>query len=194
MPGAVALYLDNFLRGLTLAALGAASLVALTHWAVHAGHLAAFGGWARTVRRLSDPALRPLERRLVRAGRNPQDAPYWLLGLAVFGGILVVSLSRWLVGFAYTVAALPRQGPGVIAVFVLDLATNVLLLALIIRVLTSWLGAGRFLRVAMWAHRLTDWLVLPIRKRLPAIGPFDWSPFVAYIVLLLARAGLYMVF
>ena len=35
---------------------------------------------------------------------------------------------------------------------------------------------------------LTDWLILPIARRLPPMGTLDLSPFVAYLVLLLLRA------
>ena len=45
-----------------------ALLVALTHWAVRAKHLGAFGAWPRFVRGWSDPLLKPLERRIVRSG------------------------------------------------------------------------------------------------------------------------------
>ena len=36
--------------------------------------------------RLSDPVLLPLERRIFRAGGNPQNAPLWLLGIVIGGG------------------------------------------------------------------------------------------------------------
>ena len=39
-----------------------------------------FGAWPSLIRRASDPVLRPLERRVVRMGGNPQDAPLWLIG------------------------------------------------------------------------------------------------------------------
>jgi uncharacterized protein YggT (Ycf19 family) len=38
------------------------------------------------------------------------------------------------------------------------------------------------------AWLLTDWLVEPIRRRLPPFGPLDLSPLVAYFALVLLRA------
>jgi YggT family protein len=179
--------LDTVLRLGVLAAAAGAAVVALTHWAVRSGRIPAFGPWARGVRKLSDPVLRPLERALVRWGRNPQQAPLWLLGLVIVSGILVLTFARWLVGFMLTLDSLRHAGPRAWISFAVDLGFNVLLLALLIRVVGSWLGAGRYHRLTRPCYLLTDWLVEPIRRRLPPLGPVDASPVVAYIGLLVLR-------
>ena len=179
---------DLVLRSLILATALAAGLVALTHWAVRSRHLEPFGGWARLVRRLSDPLLLPIERRLVRLGRSPQEAPFWLFGVALIGGILLLSLSQWLMGFGFTVAALRGASPTVWLRFGLSLAFNLLILALMVRVVGSWFGLSRYHGVGRPAWLLTDWLVEPIRRRLPAFGPLDLSPLIAYFALVLLRA------
>jgi YggT family protein len=180
--------IDLILRILILAAAAAAGIVALTHWAVRARHLQPFGGWPRLVRRLSDPLLRPLERRLVRLGRNPQEAPWWLFGLAVAGGILALSLSRWLIGFALTVAGLQGAQPTVWLRFGLGLLFDLLILALVLRVVGSWFGLSRYRWPGRPAWLLTDWLVEPIRRRLPPFGPLDLSPLIAWFALVLLRS------
>jgi YggT family protein len=179
---------DVVLRSLILTAAVAAGLVALTHWAVRSQYLQPFGSWPRLVRRLSDPLLLPIERRLVRLGRNPQEAPFWLFGAVVIGGILLLSLSRWLMSFGFTVAALRHASPAVWLRFGVALVFNVLILALMVRVLGSWFGLSRFRGVGRPAWLLTDWLVEPIRRRLPPFGPLDLSPLVAYFALVLLRA------
>lgn len=186
MDGAAAL-LDAVLRYAVLATALAAGVVALTHWAVRAGHLPPFGTVATTVRRLSDPALRPVEGTLRRLGRNPQDAPLWLLGLTVLGGVIVLSATRWVLGLALHLLSLRGAGPGAWARTLAGLAFDLAILALIVRVIGSWFGAGRYgpLRPA-WV--LTDWLVEPIRRRLPGVGPIDLSPLVAWVLLVLARS------
>jgi uncharacterized protein YggT (Ycf19 family) len=60
-------------------------------------------------------------------------------------------------------------------------------MALLVRVIGTWFGAGRRGRLRP-AWVMTDWLVEPIRRRLPALGPVDVSPIVAWFVLILARA------
>lgn len=188
MPATVFSQLDTLLRVLALAALAAAGAVALTHSALRARRLSPFGPWARWVRRWSDPLLLPIERRILRFGRTPQEAPLWLVGLVVVSGILLITVTRWLGRFLATLAALATAGPAAMVAFAVNLAFDLLILALLVRIIGSWLGAGRFTRVVLWAYRLTDWLVEPIRRRLPPFGAFDWSPLVAYLILFVARA------
>jgi len=37
------------------------------------------------------------------------------------------------------------------------------------------------------AYFLTDWLVEPIRRVLPPMGAFDWSPLAAWLVLVVLQ-------
>ena len=93
-------------RAIVVLALAYASVVAFTHWAVQSRRIEPFGTWARFVRRLSDPLLQPLERRILRGGGNPQNAPYWLLGIVIGGGLVLLSFTMWLVEL---VARLQRE-------------------------------------------------------------------------------------
>jgi len=177
-------------RLLVLAAVAATVAVAATHWAVRAKHLSPFGAPARTVRRLSDPVLRPLEKRLVRWGRNPQDAPLWLVGLTVASGILLLSLLGWLTGWINQLLWLQSAGPITWVRFLVASVTQVLMLAILVRVIASWFGVSTLNRRMRPVAFLTDWLIEPIRRRLPPTGPLDLSPIVAYFVLFLLRGVL----
>lgn len=42
-------------------------------------------------------------------------------------------------------------------------------------------------------YALTEWILAPIRRRLPPFGIIDASPIVAYLLLLLLRALLFRV-
>lgn len=179
-------------RILVLASASAAAVVALTHWAVRQKHLSAFGGFPRFVRRWSDPIVRPLERRMVRWGRNPQDAPLWLLGIAVLGGILLLSVMGWATGWIGQLLWLRQAGASQWAQFMVSSVTQILMLAILVRVIGSWVGATDFTPWMKPFVFLTEWLVAPIRRRLPTMGPFDLSPIVAYFVLILARAVLFV--
>jgi len=160
------------------------AIVALTHWAVRRGTLNAFGAWARVVRRWSDPVLRPLERRIVRSGGNPQDASLWLVGVAVVGGLVLIGLVNWLIDFGLTVY---QSRGGSLIVMLLHYTFALLRLAIMVRVLSSWVGLSRYSKVMRLVYGLTDWLVEPIRRILPPLGMFDFSPVVAYFVLYLAE-------
>jgi YggT family protein len=165
-----------------------AAVVALTHWAVRGGKLSPFGGWARFVRSWSDPLLRPIEQRLHRSGGNPQQAPWWLLGLTVLGGLALLALLRWLLGFSYTIATIGDSGSRVALAMVVSTLFSVLIAALMIRVIASWLGIGPYGRIMRIMHAMTDWLLEPIQRALPNFGPLDLSPLVAYFALVLTRS------
>ena len=75
------------------------------------------------------------------------------------------------------------SGPRGVLRLVVLLAGRGIIAALIIRVIASWFGAGRYHPWIKWTYPLTDWCVLPLRKIIPPIGMFDFSPFVAFFLL-----------
>jgi YggT family protein len=175
--------LETALRWLVLAAFAYGAVVALTHWAVRSRRLQPFGVWPRFVRRTSDPLLRPLETRIVRFGRNPQDAPLWLLGGIVVGGLLLISLVRWLGGWWLRLQYLAAAGPGAWLPLVVAGLFNLVQLAIFVRVIASWFGVSEYRSWMRPVVRLTDWIIVPLRRVLPTVGPFDISPIVAYFLL-----------
>ncbi len=175
-------------RILVGAAFVATLVVALTHWLVREGKVPAFGAWARFVRGWSDPLLKPIEARLLRAGGNPQHAPFWLAGLVVVGGLILLQLLQGLFSWLLRAEYFASGGPRALALFLLDTVFSLLIFALIVRVIGSWLGAGRYNRLMRLAYSLTDWLVEPIRRLLPSTGMFDFSPMVAWLALVLLRS------
>lgn len=179
--------LDIAVRSIVLFALAFAATVALTHWAVRSRRINPFGAWPRLVRRASDPILLPLERRVVRAGGSPQNAPLWLLGLVIGGGLLLLSLTQWLIGTAASVVLLAHGGPRVWIRVVVSAAFTILMAAIFIRVIASWLGIGPYRPWMRPIMALTSWLIEPIRRILPPVGMFDFSPMVAWLVLYVAR-------
>ena len=166
-----------------LIALGFGAVVAITHAAVRARRLDAFGGWPRLVRRVSDPAVRPIERRVTRMGGNPQDAPLWLLGIIVVGGLLLLTLVGWLGRSALRLGLLVDAGPMAWLAAIAGAAFAILRIALIVRVVSSWFGISPFARWMRPVILLTDWMIVPLRRVLPTLGPFDFSPVVAYLLL-----------
>lgn len=140
------------------------------------------------MRTLAGPLLRPIEARLHRAGANPMDAPLWLLGVVAVAGIALVSLARWVTSLATILSGMSGAPASAWIRLVGAAAFTVVFSALFIRVIGSWLGLGRFTRWMRPVFLLTDWIVEPIRRRLPPFGALDASPLVAYGILLLLRA------
>lgn len=174
-------------RALAVVALAFSSVVALTYYLVRSRRIGPFGAWPRGVRRVADPILAPIERQLSRAGRNPQDAPLWLFGFTVAGGLVLIALTDWLSGFAERARIAAGSGAGGMAAFVLNGVFTVLIAALIVRVVASWFGIGAYNKHFRPVILLTEWLVAPIRRVLPPGGMIDFSPMVAWLVLVLGR-------
>ncbi|MES1259336.1 MAG: YggT family protein [Gemmatimonadota bacterium] len=174
----------NVVQGVRFFVAGAFVLslvVWLTHWGVRKGSISPFGAWAKFVRRWSDPLLRPIERRLVRSGANPQDAPAWLIGVTVVGGLVLIGVVDWIIGFGLTIYE--NAAAGALLPTVVHSLFELLKLAVMIRVIVSWINISPYSTFMRIINGLTDWLIDPIRKILPTIGMFDFSPLVAYVVL-----------
>jgi YggT family protein len=182
--------LDIAVRSIVLLALAFAATVALTHWAVRSRRIDPFGTWPRLVRRISDPILLPLERRVIRAGGSPQNAPLWLLGLVIGCGLLLLSLTQWLIGTAAGLVLLAHGGPRVWLRVLVSAVFTILMAAILIRVIGSWLGIGEYRKWMRPVYALTNWLIDPIRRILPPVGIFDFSPMVAWLVLYVVRGFL----
>ena len=179
--------LDLAARILVVVALVYASAVALTHWAVRSRRITPFGAWPRFMRRASDPVLLPLERRVVRAGGSPQDAPLWLVGIVDRRRAAAAepgSLARRLRG--HSDGRWPVAGPRAWARFLLSGLFTLLMVALFVRVISSWFGISPYRPWMRPVMLLTDWLIEPIRRILPPFGMIDFSPLVAWLVLSLA--------
>lgn len=186
--GGIAQSIDLILRGIVLAAFVTAAVIALTHWLVREGRIAPFNPLVTAIRRLSDPVLRPLERTVVRQGRNPQEGPFWLLAIVIVAGIVLISIGRWLTGLILAMGALTHSGPAGWVRFLVELVSYLLIVAIVVRVIGTWIGVGRYTRWMRPIYLATDWLLEPIRRRLPAFGMIDLSPLIAFILILLARA------
>src|SRR5438552_3072960 len=93
------------LRYLVFAAFAGSALVALASWLVRTRRISPFGTLGRALRTASDPLIRPVETRLVRAGGNPVHAGWWLVVAVAAAGVLLITLWNWLVDTAYAVTA-----------------------------------------------------------------------------------------
>lgn len=183
----VAVATELAVRILIVLVLGYALAVAVTHWAVQRRHIGPFGAWPRLIRRTSDPVLDPIERRLVRMGRNPQDAPLWLLGLVILGGLLLMALVGWVMETIWRLSRVGSLGPEAWVLTLVGWVFGILIIALIVRVVSTWFGVSPYARWMRPVVLLTEWLLAPVRRRIPPFGMIDLSPLVAYFVLVLLR-------
>ena len=171
-------------RVVFLALAAAATAVCVVDWAVRTRRISPFSGIARFFRSSIDPLLAPIERRIVRSGGIPSNAPWWGLGIVILAGILII----WLLGFIRSqvtvIAFAAGSGPRGILHLIVGWIFAILQIALLIRVVSSW-----FPRVAdsvwiRWTYTLTEPILRPLRRIIPPIGGMiDITPIVGYFVL-----------
>lgn len=165
------------------------ALIALVDWLVRTRRLNPFGRVARFFRRVVDPLMAPVERRVVRAGGLPSSAPWWSLVFVVVAGILLVALLDFLRGFAADVA-FGVTTPARFGVLLVSWTLTLLKVALIVRVISSWFGMSPFSRWIRWSFVLTEWMLAPLRRVIPLFGPVDVTPLVAYFLLVIVGSVL----
>ena len=67
------------------------------------------------------------------------------------------------------------------------LTLTVFLIAVIIRVILSWVSPGQYNPVIGLVHKLSDPILKPLRKLIPSLGGLDLSPLFATLLLLVAK-------
>ncbi|HXQ29542.1 MAG TPA: YggT family protein [Gemmatimonadales bacterium] len=175
-------------RMVVFAAFAGALVVAVAAWAVRTRRVSPFSALGRAFRSLSDPVVSPVERALVRVGGSPRHAGWWLVVGVAAAGVLLLTLLEWVARTVAELEGAAGAGPTALARLGVELAYDVLVIALFVRVVGSWLGTFRYARGMRLVYGLTDWLVEPLRRVLPPFGAFDWSPLAAWLVLWVLRA------
>lgn len=175
------------LRPTVFAIAVATATAAAASWAVRTRRIGPFTGFARLTRRRIDPLFLPAERRVVRLGGMPAQAPWWTVGAMVVGGLLVLAILDFVRQQLMLLAATTYSGPRGVFMLVVNWVLMLLKVAIMARVVSSWVGGGPFSKWWGWSYKLTDWMLKPIRKILPTFGPLDLSPLVAYLAISLLQ-------
>jgi YggT family protein len=160
-----------------------AGAVCVMDWAIRTRKISPFSGLARFFRNRVDPLLRPIETAIVRRGGMPSAAPLWTLLAIVVTGIVTLQLLKFVGGLLMQLSAAaadPRQFP----LLLIGWALQLLLLALLVRVISSWLPISPYSKWVRWSYVATDWLLGPIRRIVPPFGAIDASPIIAWLLIL----------
>jgi len=157
--------------------------VAAIDWLVRSRRLSPFGRVARFFRSYVDPLLAPIERRVVRAGGLPTSAPWWALAFVVLGGILLLEGLGYARGMTAELLSAGMSGPSSITRVLLRWTFLLLEVALMVRVIASWLAISRYSRWVRWSFALTEWMLRPIRRVVPTVSMVDFSPLIAWFLL-----------
>jgi YggT family protein len=163
-----------------------AAILALVSWLERTRRINAFSAASRFARNVLDPALAPVDRLVARTGGRRTSTPWWGVFLVLVLGAVVIGLVdfvREILAFAYYASS---QGPRSVLRLVVGWAFGLLQVAIMVRVVTSWVG-GAYSWVGRTAFRLTEWFLAPLRRVLPPMGTVDLSPIVAYFAISLLR-------
>lgn len=169
-------------------------VVCVVDWAVRTRRISPFNGVARFFRSTVDPLIAPLERRVVRAGGSPASAPWWALVAVLVGGFLLLTLFEFIHWQLITAAVLARSGPAGIAHLVISAFFSILRIAIIVRVIASWLPVSQLSHWIRWSYRLSEPVLVPLRQFVPTLGGIDITPIIAYFLLGLIESAIFHVF
>jgi YggT family protein len=166
-------------------------VICLLDWAVRTRKISPFNAVARFCRSTVDPIIAPIERRVVRAGGSPAAAPLWALAAVVIGGILLLTLVD--VIRLEVVRSIIATSEGTAGIFhlLVSWTFTLLKLAIVVRVISSWLPISPYSPWVRWSYALSEPILSPLRRVIPVLGGLDISPIVAYILLGLLESFLF---
>ncbi len=127
-------------------------IVFAVDWLVRTRRLNPFGPVARFVRRTVDPMILPVERRIVRAGGLPTSAPWWALVAVVVGGILLILALEFVRDLVLVALSAAGRGPHALYGLLVSWTFGILKLALIVRVIASWLQVSLYRPWIRWSR------------------------------------------
>jgi YggT family protein len=165
-------------------------VICVLDWAVRTRKISPFNAIARFCRATVDPLIAPIERKVVRAGGTPASAPLWALAAVVIGGILLLSLLDFiLLQVARSMIASQNGAAGIFQLLV-SWTFTILKIALIVRVISSWLPISPYSRWVLWSYKLSEPILAPMRRIVPNLGGLDITPILAYFLLSLTESFL----
>ncbi len=159
------------------------AIIALLDWMVRSRKVNAFHPIARFLRQTVGPILIPVERRVVGAGGLPSAAPLWALAFSIIAGIVIITIIDFVIGQLLGAWMAMRGGPRGIYEILVRWTFTILQVALVIRVLTSWLPISPYSKWIRWVFPLTEPILSPLRQFVPRLGMFDITPIVAFFLL-----------
>ena len=163
-------------------------VICILDWAVRTRKISPFNAVARFCRSTVDPFIAPIERKVVRAGGNPAAAPLWALAAVVIGGILLLSLLDFILLEVARSAIAAQNGVAGIFHLLVRWTFTILKLALIVRVVSSWLPISPYSRWVAWSYRLSEPILAPLRRIVPSLGGLDLTPILAYFLLSITQS------
>ena len=165
--------------------------ICVLDWAVRTRKISPFNAIARFCRSTIDPFIAPIERKVVRAGGTPAAAPLWALAAVVVGGILLLSFMDLIRLEVVRSMIASQNGSAGIFHLLVSWTFSILKIALIVRVISSWLPISPFSGWVRWSYALSEPILAPLRRVVPNLGGLDITPILAYFLLNIVESLLF---
>ena len=166
-------------------------VICVLDWAVRTRKISPFNAVARFCRSTVDPFISPIERRVVRAGGAPASAPLWALAAVVIGGILLLTLLDVIRLEVIRSVIASQEGTAGIFHLLVSWTFTILKLALVVRVISSWLPISPHSGWIRWSYALSEPILAPLRRIVPNFGGLDLTPILAYFLLNIVESLLF---
>lgn len=165
-----------------------AAVVCAVDWAVRTRRINPFNRVARFFRGRVEPVMVPIERMILRTGGASSSTPWWTLAAVIVAAIVLMTLLDFVGDLVYQAVVMAQQ-PAEAPRILVSWAFTLLKVALLVRVLSSWLPISPDSRWVRWSYVLTEWMIAPLRRIIPLIGMIDITPLVAWFLIdLIQRA------
>ena len=157
--------------------------ICVLDWAVRTRKISPFNAIARFCRTTVDPFISPIERKVIRAGGTPASAPLWALASVVIGGILLLTLLDVVRIEVIRSIVASQEGAAGIFHLLVSWTFTILKLALVVRVISSWLPISPFSGWIRSSYALSEPILAPLRRVIPSFSGIDFTPILAYFLL-----------
>jgi YggT family protein len=148
---------------------------------------------AINLRRATEPVLSRVRAVLMGFRLDPKVAPFIAVILIILAGYMVIlvlqSVLNTVAGIIYALSARQIGAPVAIIGYVIFGLLSLYTLTIFIRIIFSWLGFSYSNRLMRFVFHVTEPLLGPLRRTVPAVGMFDISPIVAFLILWVCKAA-----
>jgi len=185
--------LFQFITWAVTAIIVAAILLIVLRSVINYMDLNPFSWLAVTLRRSTEPVLRPVRATLIGFRLDPKFAPFIAIILIIVAGYLVIqvvaTVLNTIAGIIYALTSRQLGAPVAIVGYLLFGFLGFYTLLIFIRIIFSFVGVGYGNRLMRFLYRTTEPLLGPLRRMVPPVGMFDISPIVAFIIVWLCQAA-----
>ncbi|MBN1379464.1 MAG: YggT family protein [Gammaproteobacteria bacterium] len=129
--------------------------------------------------KITNPPLLPLRKIIPSYGGIDLAALILMLIVAIVQWLLIVLLRGYVPTITFLLARSLAE--------LVELFLNIYLFSILIQVVLSWIAPYQYNPVTILIHQLNEPLLQPIRRLLPSMGGFDFSPLIAVVLIQISK-------